>query len=51
MFLFTTTQDRLVPGDPQNPEARWFSIEEVAGRLSNQKDREFFEGIKNEFSR
>ena len=41
-FLFRTTQKRLSPIDPENPEARWVKKEEVAGLLTHPKDREFF---------
>ncbi len=41
-FLFRTTQTRLRPIDPQNPEARWVNKDEVAKLLTHPKDREFF---------
>jgi 8-oxo-dGTP pyrophosphatase MutT (NUDIX family) len=42
MFLFKTTQDKLSPVDPENPEALWMERAEVAGRLTHPKDKEFF---------
>lgn len=41
-FLFKTTQMKLAPIDPHNPEARWMSVEEAGKILTNEKDREFF---------
>lgn len=45
LFLFKTNQDELLPKDPDNPEARWLPIEEVADLLTHQKDKEFFLSI------
>lgn len=45
MFLFRTRQDALSPTDPENPEARWVPIAEVAAMLTHPKDREFFERV------
>ncbi|HEX8747750.1 MAG TPA: NUDIX domain-containing protein [Pyrinomonadaceae bacterium] len=42
MFLFRTTQDKLSPVDPDNPEALWMESAEVAARLTHPKDGEFF---------
>jgi ADP-ribose pyrophosphatase YjhB (NUDIX family) len=42
MFLFTTTEEKLCPVDPANPEARWVDKTEVAGLLTHQKDKDFF---------
>lgn len=42
MFLFTTTEEKLEPQDPMNPEARWAEAKNVAEMLTNQKDRDFF---------
>lgn len=42
MFLFTTTQTKLKPTDPKNPEARWVAPSEVTGMLTHEKDKEFF---------
>ncbi len=41
-FLFRTSQTKLVPTDPHNPEARWVKKEEVVKYLTHPKDREFF---------
>ncbi len=48
LFLYTTDQQEIKPIDPANPEARWFAIDEVATRLSSDKDKEFFESNKAE---
>lgn len=42
MFLFNTTQEKLCPVDPDNPEARWVDKTEVTKLLTHPKDREFF---------
>ena len=45
MFLFTTNQMKLQPVDPDHPDARWVSKEEVASLLTHRKDKEFFLSI------
>jgi len=47
MFLFTADKVDLVPQDPENPEARWVAVDEVASLLTHPKDKEFFLGIKD----
>lgn len=42
MFLFRTNQEKLKPIDSDNPEAIWFEANKVTGRLTHQKDRDFF---------
>ncbi len=42
MFLFRTTQERLQPVDPENPEALWVKKADVAEILTHRKDKEFF---------
>ena len=42
LFLFKTAEERLLPTDPHNPEARWLKKEEVASLLSHSKDKEFY---------
>lgn len=49
-YLFTTTQMDVKLIDPHNPEARWVDRDDVVKYLSHQKDREFFESIKQELS-
>lgn len=44
-FLFRTSQTKLAPTDPYNPEARWVPREQVAAMLTHPKDRAFFEKI------
>lgn len=41
-FLFTTTQTKLKPGDPENPDARWVAKTDVADLLTHRKDKQFF---------
>jgi 8-oxo-dGTP pyrophosphatase MutT (NUDIX family) len=43
MFLFRTTQQKLTPTDPHNPEARWIAAERVADLLTHPKDKAFFQ--------
>jgi 8-oxo-dGTP pyrophosphatase MutT (NUDIX family) len=45
IFLCTTNQTDLNSIDPENPEAEWLSIQDVADRLTNQKDKDFFHSI------
>ena len=42
MFLYTTNENNLKPTDPDNPEARWMEVEQVAELLTHPKDKEFF---------
>jgi len=48
MFLFETSQEKLNPRDPRNPEACWVDKSKVADLLTHRKDREFFLGILKE---
>ncbi|KKU34334.1 MAG: ADP-ribose pyrophosphatase [Candidatus Uhrbacteria bacterium GW2011_GWE2_46_68] len=45
-FLFRTSEQNLVPVDPENPEARWVNKEDVVVLLTHPKDKEFFLKIK-----
>ena len=42
IYLFKTNQTALNPIDPDNPEAKWVSKEEVTELLTHPKDKEFF---------
>lgn len=42
MFLYTTNENNLKPIDPENPEARWVELQQVANLLTHPKDKEFF---------
>ena len=42
LFLFRTSQMKLKPLDPRNPEARWVQKNQVAGLLTHPKDKEFY---------
>ncbi len=44
-FLFRTTQTKLAPTDPVNPEARWIARDKVSELLTHPRDREFFDSI------
>jgi 8-oxo-dGTP pyrophosphatase MutT (NUDIX family) len=50
MFLFRTSEVGTAPVDPENPEARWVSVEDVEKLLTHQRDREFFARIKYNLS-
>jgi ADP-ribose pyrophosphatase YjhB (NUDIX family) len=43
IFLCVTNQAELSPIDPENPEAEWLPIQEVADRLTHPKDKAFFQ--------
>jgi 8-oxo-dGTP pyrophosphatase MutT (NUDIX family) len=45
MFLFRTTQERIGPIDPENPEARWVAKDRVESLLTHPKDKEFYVSI------
>lgn len=45
VFLCITNQAELAPIDPENPEAQWLAIHEVADKLTHPKDAEFFSSI------
>jgi len=48
MYLFTTDTETLMPIDiKENPEARWFSIDQALETLSHKTDREYLESIKS----
>lgn len=49
MFLFRAKSENLSPLDPENPEARWCTKEEVLALLTHAKDREFFADAAQEF--
>jgi ADP-ribose pyrophosphatase YjhB (NUDIX family) len=46
MFLFRTSEKRLKPVDPDNPEARWVEKSKVALLLTHEKDKEFFRRVE-----
>lgn len=47
-FHFATTfEGELHPTDPKHPEARWVEKEKVSDLLTHQKDKEFFDSIKD----
>lgn len=45
IFLCVTNQEELSPIDPENPEAKWLPIQEVADMLTHPKDKEFFHSV------
>ena len=49
IFLFRTNQIELKPVDPENPEARWVDKDKVVELLSFPKDKEFFQGVLNQY--
>jgi len=48
MFLFKTSESKLKPIDPENPEARWVDKDKVSDLLTHPKDKEFFSEIMKE---
>ncbi len=48
MYLFQTNLTELKPIDPENPEAIWVDVEQVASLLTHKKDKEFFNRIKTD---
>ncbi len=48
IFLFTTKQMNLNPGDQKIPEALWIDKDEVADILTHPKDKEFFLSVVEE---
>jgi 8-oxo-dGTP pyrophosphatase MutT (NUDIX family) len=47
IFMYRTDDSDLNPIDAENPEARWVDVDKVTGLLTHQKDKKFFEEIKN----
>jgi ADP-ribose pyrophosphatase YjhB (NUDIX family) len=47
MFLFKTVQKNLKPVDPDNPEARWVSVDEALNLLTHRKDKEFLKSVRS----
>jgi len=45
IFLMHTNEVDLKPIDPENPEARWVSKEDVSDLLTHPKDKAFFLSI------
>lgn len=45
-FLFKTSQEKLLPVDPHNPQAVWVEAEKALDLLHHQKDKEFLESVK-----
>lgn len=46
LFLFTTTEEKLAPIDPDNPEAIWVDRDKVKEYLEHERDHQFFDDIK-----
>ena len=45
IYLFSTDQEVLAPQDPDNPEARWVSLDAAADLLTHPKDKKYFERV------
>ena len=45
LFLFETDEDDLQPPDPHNPEARWFTAQEVVDFLTHREDKKQFQNF------
>jgi len=51
IFLFTTKQDKIKPIDQDNPECKWFKINDVPDKLLYEEDKNFFLKIKDEINK
>ena len=47
LFLFTTTEMKLSPIDPMNPEARWGSLKEVYDILTHKTDKDYMLSVSH----
>tara|TARA_Y100000814_G_scaffold273787_1_gene232085 strand:+ start:674 stop:1099 length:426 start_codon:yes stop_codon:yes gene_type:complete len=47
LFLFTTTEMKLSPIDPMNPEARWGTLKEVYDLLTHRKDKDYMISVSH----
>ncbi len=41
IFLFKSNENKLVPIDPNNPEAKWVSVDEALDLLTHEADKIF----------
>lgn len=48
LFLFKTSQTKLKPLDPKNPEAKWVKRQNVESLLTHSKDKIFFRKVMKE---
>lgn len=48
IYLCTTSEEELRPEDPDNPEAVWVDVDDVAGLLTHPKDKAFFNSVKGD---
>ncbi len=46
IFLYTSDHAVLRPTDPENPEARWATIDQAMGLLTHPKDRDFLRSVR-----
>lgn len=51
MFLYTTSEQKLQPIDPDNPEARWVDPDKVSELLTHAKDKAFYSSAQSEVAR
>lgn len=45
LFLCITNQTELSPIDPDNTDAIWLAIQDVADKLTHPKDKEYFQSL------
>ena len=45
IYLCVTNQTELSPIDPQNTDALWLNVQDVADKLTHPKDKEFFSSV------
>ncbi|MBI2013666.1 MAG: NUDIX hydrolase [Candidatus Colwellbacteria bacterium] len=47
LFLFNTNEMELKPVDPDNPEAKWVTIDEAINLMRHEGDKEFLRSVKD----
>lgn len=48
LLLFKTTETELKPQDSNNPEARWFTVDQAIEQMEGKQYKEFFTKIKHD---
>ena len=49
LFLFKTSETKLIPQDPHNPIAAWFTIDEAMQKLKSEEFKNFITKTKHDF--
>jgi len=45
-FVFETSETKLDPQDPHNPEAIWVDAKNISSKLTHNADKQFFENFQ-----